>query len=82
MYSLTAEGLRIVGIDDAPAEQAVPQQAHQRQAWMDQKALEVARRFTPDDQPQLRAQLQVAVLEAMLMMPPGCAGGACIANTL
>lgn len=34
-------------------------------ADIDQIALDVARRFTQDDQPQRRAQLQVAILEAI-----------------
>lgn len=34
-------------------------------AWWDDKALEVARQFTPDYSPQLRAELQLAVLAAM-----------------
>jgi len=34
-------------------------------ADIDQIALEVARRFTQDDQPQRRAQLQVAIVEAI-----------------
>lgn len=37
---------------------------------IDQIALDVARRFTPDDQPQRRAQLQVAILEAMRAAHP------------
>ena len=33
--------------------------------WIDEMALAVARRFTLDTQPQLRANLQCAVIEAM-----------------
>lgn len=39
-------------------------------AWFDLKALEVAKRFTQDTEPQRRASLQVAVVEAMEMAAP------------
>lgn len=42
-------------------------------AWVHQKALEVARRFTQDTEPQRRASLQIAVAEAMMFARPDLA---------